>query len=372
MNRYKFAILILSITCLHTGVFADIAPNPIKARTISPQNQTSVRMESEKVVIDLYNDSSVVRCLFNMKNLGEKEKLQIGFPEMSFYHFQIKGVADEINKFNVKENGKAVKFNFSDSLRFNNEYRKKVEHYQIKEEWYLWETEFQKGETKTIEVQYSLPFGMLYKSNKRYFTYLLHTGANWHGTIGKAEIIINLKDIALDSISSQNPANCEISDKQLIWTFSDFEPTINHDIMVFYNSNKILYKGKKPVPPVFIINDEIEKDFDIHLMPRTEIATLEVIRNPEKNTKYPEPNNGIVKIYTKDYVVEKLDELIKAKTKTKIILPKYDVLKEKYCLLINGDEVDFSKVFGIDKKSVAKLEIINSKGEKSKIMIKLN
>jgi len=372
MKGYKFVIIILCVTCLHTSVFADIAPNPIKAKTISPQNQTSVRMESEKVVIDLYNDSSVVRCLFNMKNLGEHEKLQIGFPEMSFYHFRIKSIADEINRFNVKENGKAMKFAFSDSLRFNNEYRKKVEHYQIKEEWYLWETEFQKGETKTIEVQYTLPCGMQYKSNKCYFTYLLHTGANWNGTIGKAEIIINLKDIALDSISSQNPANCEISGNQLIWTFSDLEPTINHDIMVFYNSNKILYKGKKPVPLVYIINDEIQKDFNIHLMPRTEIATVEVNKNPEKNPKYPEPNNGLIKIYTKDYVVAKLNGLIKAKTKTKINLPKYDVLKENYCLLINGDEVDFSKVIGIEKKSVTKLEIINTNGEKSKIMIELN
>jgi len=355
MKGYKFVIIILCVTCLHTSVFADIAPNPIKAKTISPQNQTSVRME-----------------LFNMKNLGEHEKLQIGFPEMSFYHFRIKSIADEINRFNVKENGKAMKFAFSDSLRFNNEYRKKVEHYQIKEEWYLWETEFQKGETKTIEVQYTLPCGMQYKSNKCYFTYLLHTGANWNGTIGKAEIIINLKDIALDSISSQNPANCEISGNQLIWTFSDLEPTINHDIMVFYNSNKILYKGKKPVPLVYIINDEIQKDFNIHLMPRTEIATVEVNKNPEKNPKYPEPNNGLIKIYTKDYVVAKIEELIKAKAKTKINLPKYDVLKENYCLLINGDEVDFSKVIGIEKKSVTKLEIINTNGEKSKIMIELN
>ncbi|GAB1452551.1 hypothetical protein MASR2M47_26070 [Draconibacterium sp.] len=152
-------------------------------------------MESEKVIIDLYNDSSVVRCQFNMKNLGENEKLQIGFPEMNFYHYRIKSMADEINRFEVKENGKAIKFTFSDSLRNNNEYRKKVESYQIKEEWYLWDTEFQKGESKIIEIQYSLPFGMLYKSNKRFFTYLLSTGANWKGTIGKAEVIINLSSI---------------------------------------------------------------------------------------------------------------------------------------------------------------------------------
>jgi hypothetical protein len=328
-------------------------------------------MESEKVIIDLYNDSSVVRCQFNMKNLGENEKLQIGFPEMNFYHYRIKSMTDEINRFEVKENGKAIKFAFSDSLRNNNEYRKKVESYQIKEEWYLWDTEFQKGESKIIEIQYSLPFGMLYKSNKRFFTYLLSTGANWKGTIGKAEVIINLKDIVKDSVISQNPVNCIVTDKQLIWSFSDFEPTTNHDIKVLYNSNKILYKGVKKIPPVFIINDEFEKDFEIDKILPGDIACMEVIKTPEELNKYPNADNGIVKIYTKNYVLASLKGVIKAKTKRKVNLPEYNILQENYCLLINDNEVDFSKITSIEKNSIAKLEIINSKEGKNKILIEL-
>ena len=38
----------------------------------------------------------------------------------------------------------------------------------------------------------------------------------------------------------------------------------------------------------------------------------------------------------------------------------------------NGIEVDFTKVISIEKKSIAKLEIINSKDKKSRIMIELN
>jgi hypothetical protein len=85
MKTHKIAIIILTL-CLHTNLFADIAPNPIKAKSISPKDQTSIRMVSEKVIIDLYNDSSVVKCLFNMKNPGEQEKIQIGFPEMTFHY----------------------------------------------------------------------------------------------------------------------------------------------------------------------------------------------------------------------------------------------------------------------------------------------
>ena len=370
MKTHKIAIIIL-ILCLNTKLFADIAPNPIKAKSISPKDQTSIRMESEKVIIDLYNDSSVVKCLFNMKNLGEQEKLQIGFPEMTFHYYRQKSKVDEANRFQVKENGKVLNFVFSDSLKYDKDYRKKVESYQIKEEWYLWESEFIKGESKTIEVEYSLPFGMLYKTNERFFTYLLSTGANWKGTIGKAEIIVNLKDVKLDSLVSQQPNNCVIANNKLEWTFTDFEPTTNDDIRINYNSSKILYTGKKPIPPVFIVDENIEKEFDSKSIDPNDIASIDVIKNPEETKKYTNQNNGVVKIYTKDFVLTELNRLVKAKSKEKIVLPDYDRLKEEYELFINQENSDFAKIIGIKTESISKLDIIESKDEKTKILIEL-
>ena len=267
-----------------------------------------------------------------MKNLGEQEKLQIGFPEMSFHYYQQKSKVDEANRFQVNENGKAVNFEFSDLLRNNDEYLKKVETYRIKEEWYLWESEFQQGESKMIEVQYSLPFGMLYKTNERFFTYLLSTGANWKGTIGKAEIIINLKDIEMDSIVSQQPANCIKFDKQLTWTFSDFEPTTKNDINVHYNSNKILYKGKKPIPPVYIVDENLVKGIDLGEIDPNDIAGIEVFKKPEETMKYTMEKNGVIKVYTKSFVLTALKGLVKEKSKKEINLTNYDKLIKDYYL----------------------------------------
>ena len=370
MKIHKIAIIILTL-CLHTNLFADIAPNPIKAKSISPKELTSIRMEYEKVIIDLYNDSSVVKCLFNMKNLGEPEKLQIGFPEMTFHYYRQKSKVDEASRFQVKENGKVVNFDFSDSLKYDKDYRKKVESYQIKEEWYLWESEFQQGESKTIEIQYSLPFGMLKRTNERFFTYLLSTGASWKGTIEKAEIIVNLKDIEMDSLISKKPNNCLVHNNQLIWTFSDFEPTTKDDIKINYNSSKILYTGKKPVPPVFIIDEKLDNKFDLESIEPNDIASIEVVKKPEETKKYTNQNNGVVKIYTKDFVLTELKRIIKAKSKEKIVLPDYDQLKENYRLFINDNEVDFTKIIGIKTESVVKLEIIDSKNEQKRIMIEL-
>jgi hypothetical protein len=306
MKRKNFVLITLILIFQTFNLFADIKPVLVQAKTIYPGNKTSVRMESERVIIDLYNDSSVVKCWFNMTNLGEREKLQIGFPEMNFYHYRLISESEKLNRFKVKENGKAVKFYLSDSLKNNAELRKKIDSYQIIQDWYLWDGEFQKGESKTIEVQYSLPFGMLYKTNERFFTYLLSTGANWKGTIGKAEIIVNLKNIEMDSLISQQPNNCVINNNQLKWTFSDFEPTTNDDIKINYNSNKILYTGEKPIPPVFIVDENLNDKFDLKSIEPNDIASIEVIKNPEETIKYTNQNNGVIKICTKDFVVTEL------------------------------------------------------------------
>lgn len=370
MKNLKIAFVIFMLF-LHINLFADIAPNPIKAKSISSKEQTSIRMESEKVIIDLYNDSSVVKCLFNMTNLGEQERVQIGFPEMSFHYYRQKSKVEEANRFQVKENGVIVNFEFSDSLKYNAEYRKNVETFKIKEEWYLWESEFDKGESKTIEVQYSMPFGMLYKTNERFFTYLLSTGAGWEGTIGKAEIIVNLKDIEMDSIISITPDNYVRNNDQLMWNFTDLEPTTKDDIKINYNSSETLYTGKKPNSPVILIDGNIVEELDIKSLIPDEIATIEVLKDREATKKYTNQDNGVIKIYTKEFVLSELNGLIKSKSKKKIVLANYDKLTEEYRLFINNKEVDFVKVVDINKTSVSKVKITDSKGGKVKIIVEL-
>ena len=220
-------------------------------------------------------------------------------------------------------------------------------------------------------MQYSLPFGALYKTNERFFTYLLSTGASWKGTIGKAEIIVNLKDINMDSILSQHPNNCVISNNQLTWTFSDFEPSTNDDIKIYYNSSKMLYKGKKLTPPVFIVDEIFSEEFDMQKIEPSDIASIEVLKKPEETKKYTKQNNGVIKIYTKNFVLSELNKIIKAKSNKKVLLPNYDQLKENYRLYINENEVDITKIIGIKTESVIKLKIIDTKNEQKRIMIRL-
>ena len=120
-----------------------------------------------------------------------------------------------------------------------------------------------------------------------------------------------------------------------------------------------------------MVNENLNNEFDLKSIEPNDIASIEVIKNPEETIKYTNQNNGVVKIYTKDFVLTELKKLIKAKSKEKIVLLNYEQLKEEYRLFVNEDEVDFVKIIDIKTNSVARLEIIDSKEEKSKIMIEL-
>ncbi|MEZ5084417.1 MAG: hypothetical protein R2750_13375 [Bacteroidales bacterium] len=82
--------------------------------------------------------------------------------------------------------------------------------------------------------------------------------------------------------------------------------------------------GKKPVPPVFIIDEKLDNKFDLESIEPNILQVLKLSRSLEETKKYTNQNNGEVKIYTKDFVLTELKRLIKAKSKEKIVLPDYD------------------------------------------------
>jgi hypothetical protein len=99
---YK-TLLLASIICINfLNAFADIIPDPVKVKGIIPAQPVNVQMVSEQVTVDLYKDSSFVQCVFNMKNFGKAQVLEVGFPMMNFYTWNpnfenpVKAVTDEL------------------------------------------------------------------------------------------------------------------------------------------------------------------------------------------------------------------------------------------------------------------------------------
>lgn len=340
--KKTFIIIAFVIICI-SNTFADIAPNPIKAKAILTSGETTIRMASELVVIDLYKDSSVVECKFIMKNEGKKQKLNIGFPEMYFHHWEKASLADYSKKFFVQENGieiKEVDFytpkSYSEKER-ETQINKNKQSYD-EQPWYIWDSEFGAGETKEIIVRYSLPYGQIYKGS-RFFTYLLSTGSGWMGSIDTVEVIVNIKDFSTDLIVEITPYNYSFEIDQISWKFYNLEPSTKDDIKILYLPSKEYYAkiDTLKTEPTIIFDNEIVSNRFLDKIDPHEILTIHILKDSKDTEKYTVDKEGVILIYTKSYAIDKLKNLIKSKSSDKHLLAddsSSDFI-EKYKFLID-------------------------------------
>jgi len=388
LETMKIALITLAvmIICI-SNAFADIAPNPIKAKSIGTSENTKIKMVSERVVIDLYKDSSVVECYFYMKNEGRKQKINIGFPEMYFQYWGKTSATDSDRNFLVQENGKEVQkidayIPYLGSRKEQKTHAKKSNMKYEEQPWYLWDSKFKEGETKIIKVRYSLPNGQIYKGS-RYFTYLLSTGSGWMGTIDTAEVIVNIKDFSTDLILKTIPDNYTIEENQICWKFYNLEPTTNNDIKIYYEPSKGYYekkKAQKPEPTI-VINDEIllhsgdSQRFLDSIIPN-EILTIKILKDLKDTEKYTSDKEGVIIIYTKSYVIDKLKKLIESRSSNNHVLA-YDTSSgflEKYKLIINQttykDEELLLKILELKEDEIQNVIIKKNQIGKTCIIIK--
>ncbi|MCD4657845.1 MAG: hypothetical protein K8S87_09930 [Planctomycetes bacterium] len=240
----KLFLLIISIVFLASTSHADIAPDPINSRGLTPIKDTKVQMVSEEIKVELNPAYAKVYCKFIMKNTGGKETLEVGFPNINLgYHgynrnikekdlkdFEVKVGGEKIDcmpKFKIDKKSEKIKPKKDDKSKYN--------------KWFIWEMTFKKGEEKTVEVKYKQPFGQKYSEGifgKRYFSYVLDTGAGWHGKIKKAKIEIKLKDLTKENVISASPKGYKLKSKEIRWEMKNIEPTSEHNIRVDYKAYK--------------------------------------------------------------------------------------------------------------------------------------
>lgn len=97
----KRLTIILIGFLLFGKVYADIAPNPIVIKGIYTVDSCKIQMTQEYVYADLYNDSAIVECTFELQNLADSTTIQVGFPEMNFQYWSM-GEYAENDKTNFR------------------------------------------------------------------------------------------------------------------------------------------------------------------------------------------------------------------------------------------------------------------------------
>jgi hypothetical protein len=307
LSMNKLIKITLVLLLLSANAWTDIGPNPIAIKGIIATQPCDIQMVSETVIADLYPDSSIVRCTFNMINHGDSITLPVGFPVMNFFHWNLLPysktdkdhftilVGDKkLNRNDILVPGKlqSIYDEFMAALSADEEYKRRRDSVDIKYDmikrngrtknkdnasyykaistidewrktkpwfglppyqnqfleelekgnypWYVWNVPFKKGESKVIQVTYSVPSGSGYRAEYRYFNYLLNTGSGWKDKIDQVDVVVKLHGIKFATIQKIYPEGHILTSdtKTLKWTFSEIEPSTENDIYIQYSRRK--------------------------------------------------------------------------------------------------------------------------------------
>lgn len=187
------------------------------------QDQGNVRMVSEKVVAVVNRDSAIVDCIFVLKNEGPADSVWIGFPDESSGPDE--SVADgefpgPMPPFRSWVDGVEVACTpmpDADFEKYANDDRF----------WWTKRVYFPAGATRTVRDRYVGGIGFEV-TGRRWFEYILWSGASWKGPIGSGEIEVRLKGIRPNWIMRTSPP-ARRRGNSLFWSFRDLEPVRGMD-----------------------------------------------------------------------------------------------------------------------------------------------
>lgn len=237
-------MLVLSLS-LPLPARADVAPPeaPPGANIVPGSSTTQVRMLAETVTLTVsaqpssrFIGEAQTEADFTMRNLGtETEKMQARFP-LTFWNNYDNGFGDspEIQDIRIAVDGVDAPTRRIDAtdtwpgreIAFS------------RTPWAGFDVTFPPGKDVHITVKYTTA-GYGYEP---YFAlrYILQTGAGWNGTIGAADIIVNLpypaltENVLIDQTTITGYADttpgAQLVGNQVRWHFEDFEPTWEDNI----------------------------------------------------------------------------------------------------------------------------------------------
>ena len=249
MNPIRSLGVMLSMGCLLVvcnASLGDITPSPLTGgETLSQFDQrpvkTRVAMVEEEVRLHVSKDFCETKAVFLMKNTSDTdETLQVGFPAFHSTDFiTFTASVDGIKTVAVDAAGEDTGGEFPRTVR-----------------WKTWRTKFPAGKTRQIEVTYRhaiKPSGVasLVPNTTRSASesdqsklreqfrcvivdYVLVTGREWHGNIGKCRIEMTFEDMTPKNVLwwGQYADNKRVKEDRVVWEMKDFEPQSNLRIAV--------------------------------------------------------------------------------------------------------------------------------------------
>lgn len=242
--RVLFVVALL-LPCANV-CFANVGIFSGHGHTVELSSTGSIQMVSEDVLIIPYPQENYpeddpyapgikcidYHCVFHLKNLvNEEQTIQVGFPlnadSIKYTRFKDDRPDEELSKYNFTAH--------VEDLQYEVRYVPGNMHQNL-EHLFLWDMHFRPGESKMLEVCYSLPashgLGSTDRSNwstdyskesfrelslcvATHFGYVTKTGNSWSGPIEKAVFRVYLKE--LDAYFRNRPLRKNKIQKRFSW-----------------------------------------------------------------------------------------------------------------------------------------------------------
>jgi len=279
------AALLFTIT-LPMPASADVGPRPILpgGSNIQPEGQTPIQMASERVTMTvraataadndiiqlnpdaygmsfqavLYAYIAEVNASFTMHNPTTRDvSLDTWFPLASTlqsisWELNPDEIVPSIASFQVSVNGDALHVTTSELPNPRGADRPALP-------WASFPVTFPAAADTQIQVSYLLPLTLSVKSTELALYYVFQSGAGWDGSIGRAELVVNLPypasqdtiarvlpdhfsvPYSMPGVDAVVPGGAIFEDNQARWIWTDFEPTAQDDFSAWL-VNPALYQ----------------------------------------------------------------------------------------------------------------------------------
>ncbi|PWT99925.1 MAG: hypothetical protein C5B53_04750 [Candidatus Melainabacteria bacterium] len=261
--------LLIALLCLFNpgaGVRADDGGISFGGSPHLLKGHSSVTMESEVVSIDVHDKVIKVDCRFLFHNHGPKCIVRMGFPDQGL------GASEPYQGFPVPK-GPGLKATFITYDSYVDGKKVPTKLVPTNDRSLYWHTKtvtFKANSDCNIRDVYTLPPGAQVTSENGLYNqtyYVLHTGASWHGPIGKAEINVKFEPDVLSqpihlmasnalpegqkfpdlkwsklptgTVIYSGPSEPKIEGKTLSFTKTNFRPDEKDDVHLFYGYRQL-------------------------------------------------------------------------------------------------------------------------------------
>ena len=229
MNKHKLLFWIATtgvfLTILSYTAWADDASLGVVGYGVVPLTNDRVTMIAERVEAEIRGDQAWVTCVFTFTNTGPATDVLIGFPQAQSRERE--GEAPELVDFQAFVDGTEVPTIFRPNAQPQGEWDYAG--------WHTFTVPFAAGQTCVVRNTYHGRLTLI-SNGDRAFGYVLHTGATWHGSIRQADIVVRWqrdRDVAPETLSA-HPTGYIQGRRELRWHFTNLEPTVEHDIEVYF------------------------------------------------------------------------------------------------------------------------------------------